>query len=357
MNGLLSSLYPALRRVLFRLPPERAHQLGLKSLDCLYRAPGQKCWFPNAQPAVGKDAAPINLMGLHFPNRVGLAAGLDKNGAHIDALGALGFGFIEVGTVTPRPQSGNPKPRLFRLTEHEALINRFGFNNDGLQVFLENIQRSQWAQSGGILGLNIGKNADTPIDKAVDDYLIGLRGVYPHADYITVNISSPNTKDLRALQEDQALQALLLRLHEARLELAEQHQKTVPLTVKIAPDLSQEQIDHIANIALESSFDGIIATNTTLERGAVLGHRHADEAGGLSGPPVHDLSLQVIERLRQQCGPNFPIIGVGGINSAADAVEKIQAGADAVQIFTGFIYQGPSLVQDCVHALDGLSEQ
>ncbi|HLR28966.1 MAG TPA: dihydroorotate dehydrogenase (quinone), partial [Paenalcaligenes sp.] len=212
-----------------------------------------------------------------------------------------------------------------------------------------------WAQSGGILGLNIGKNADTPIDKAVDDYLIGLRGVYPYADYITVNISSPNTQDLRALQEDQALQALLLRLHEARLELAEQHQKTVPLTVKIAPDLSQEQIDHIASIALESAFDGIIATNTTLERDAVLGHPYAGEAGGLSGPPVHELSLRVIERLRQQCGADFPIIGVGGINSAADAVEKIQAGANAVQLFTGFIYQGPGLVQDCVHALDGLS--
>ncbi|HLS16623.1 MAG TPA: quinone-dependent dihydroorotate dehydrogenase [Paenalcaligenes sp.] len=354
MNGLLTTLYPSLRKVLFRLPPERAHALSLKSLDWLYRAPGNRFWFPRPPSQDTEQSTPVELMGLRFPNRVGLAAGLDKNGAHIDALGALGFGFIEVGTVTPRAQAGNPQPRLFRLPEHESLINRFGFNNDGLQVFLENVQRSQWAQQGGLLGLNIGKNADTPIEKAVNDYLIGLRGVYPHADYITVNISSPNTKDLRALQEDQALKSLLMSLHDARLELSEQHQKSVPLVVKIAPDLSAAQIEHIATIVLESAFDGIIATNTTLERGAVLGHPHAGEAGGLSGPPVHELSLQVIEQLRQQCGPKFPIIGVGGINSAANAVEKIQAGADAVQLFTGFIYQGPRLIHDCVHALDGI---
>src|SRR5690625_4759949 len=213
MNGLLSSLYPALRRVLFRLPPERAHQLGLKGLDCLYRAPGKNCWFPSAQPVVDKDVTPINLMGLHFPNRVGLAAGLDKNGAHIDALGALGFGFIEVGTVTPRPQPGNPQPRLFRLPEHQALINRFGFNNDGLEVFIRNVQRSRWPAQGGILGLNIGKNAQTPMAEAVKDYLLCLDAVYPYADYVSVNISSPNTEDLRSLQEDEALDRKSTRLN------------------------------------------------------------------------------------------------------------------------------------------------
>jgi|SRR5690625_1671451 len=351
MNGLLTTLYPALRSILFRLPPERAHNLGLKGLDWLHRAPGKNYWFPTVAHNAAQQT-PFQLMGLNFPNRVGLAAGLDKNGAYVDALGALGFGFIEVGTVTPRPQAGNPKPRLFRLTEHDSLINRFGFNNDGLEVFLNNVQNSQWAQNGGILGLNIGKNADTPNEKAVDDYLIGLHGVYPYADYITVNISSPNTENLRALQEDQALTTLLKQLHEARLELAEQHQKVVPLVVKIAPDLNNDQIDHIAAIVQESGFDGIIATNTTLERDAVVGHPHANQAGGLSGPPVHSLSLKVIQRLRQQCGPDFPIIGVGGINSAAQAVEKIQAGADLVQLFTGFIYQGPKLIHECAHALD-----
>ena len=354
MNGLLTSLYPALRSILFRLPPERAHHLGLKGLDYLYRAPGKKLWFPTPPAANHEQHAPLNLMGLNFPNRVGLAAGLDKNGAYIDALGALGFGFIEVGTVTPRPQAGNPQPRLFRLPEYQALINRFGFNNDGLSIFLNNVQRSQWAHSGGILGLNIGKNADTPIERATEDYLLGLQAVYPYADYITINISSPNTENLRALQEDQALHSLLTELHQARLALVEHHHKYVPLVVKIAPDLNQDQVDHIAAAVLESAFDGIIATNTTLDRSAVLGHPHAHEAGGLSGPPVHERSLKVIERLRQQCGATFPIIGVGGINTAADAVEKIQAGADAIQIFTGFIYQGPQLIQDCIHALDGL---
>lgn len=340
---MLSKIYPALRGLLFQLPAEQAHHLSLTALDILQRLPGKSCLFSPPQ------STPLTLMGLNFPNRVGLAAGLDKNGAHIDALGALGFGFIEVGTVTPRAQAGNPKPRLFRLLEHQALINRFGFNNEGLEVFIRNVQRSQWPKQGGILGLNIGKNAQTPIDEAVNDYLLGLDAVYPYADYVSVNISSPNTQDLRSLQEDKALAELLSRLHLRRLELAEQHQYT-PLVVKIAPDLSPEQVDHIAQLVADNHFDGVIATNTTLERGAVQGHHHANEAGGLSGPPVHQLSLRVIERLRNQLGPDFPIIGVGGINSAQEALEKIQAGAQAIQLFTGLIYQGPTLVHECIRA-------
>lgn len=346
---MLSKFYPALRSTLFRLPAEQAHHFSLRALDVLQRMPGHRCLF-----APPKGTA-LQLMGLNFPNRIGLAAGLDKNGAHIDALGALGFGFIEVGTVTPRPQPGNPQPRLFRLPEHQALINRFGFNNDGLEVFIHNVQRSRWPAQGGILGLNIGKNAQTPMAEAVKDYLLGLDAVYPYADYVSVNISSPNTEDLRSLQEDEALAELLSSLHQRRLELAEQHQYT-PLVVKIAPDLSRAQIDHIAALVAEHHFDGIIATNTTLERSAVQGHRHAHEAGGLSGPPVHQLSLQVIERLRHQLGPDFPIIGVGGINSAQDAVEKIQAGAQAVQLFTGLIYQGPALVHECIRATAALQK-
>lgn len=340
---MLSRLYPALRSILFQLPAESAHHFSLSTLDLLERLPGRRCLL--APP----KGSPITLMGLNFPNRIGLAAGLDKNGAHIDALAALGFGFIEVGTVTPLPQAGNPKPRLFRLPEHQALINRFGFNNDGLQVFIRNVQRSQWPKQGGILGLNIGKNAQTPMDRAIDDYLLGLDAVYPYADYVSINISSPNTEDLRSLQQDQALAELLSRLHHRRLQLAEQDQYK-PLVVKIAPDLEPVQIDHIAAVVAENHFDGIIATNTTLERQAVAGHRHAEQAGGLSGPPVHQLSLRVIARLRAQLGPDFPIIGVGGINSAQDAVEKIEAGAQAVQLFTGLIYQGPALVSECIRA-------
>src|SRR5690625_3125721 len=359
MTALLTTCYPALRPLLFCLPPEQAHDLSLRALDLMHSLPGKGLLFPAPTTTVAgatTTAAPlqqaVNLMGLELPNRVGLAAGLDKNGAHIDALGALGFGFVEVGTVTPRPQAGNPKPRLFRLPEHRALINRFGFNNDGLEVFVRNVQRSQWRQQGGILGLNIGKNADTPLENAAQDYLTGLTTVYPHADYITVNISSPNTKDLRALQEDQALSTFLAALHNKRLELAAQYQRQVPLVVKIAPDLDATQIDHIAAMVRESQFNGIIATNTTLERGSIKGHRHADQAGGLSGPPVHALSLKVIERLRAQCVPDFPIIGVGGVDKGQDAADKIRAGADAVQIFTGLIYQARALISDSIRAIE-----
>jgi len=341
----VSNFYPFAREALFRLPPETAHEFSLKSLNALYRLPVHRCFFP------GPIQAPISLMGLRFPNRVGLAAGLDKNGAYIDPLGALGFGFVEVGTVTPLPQPGNPKPRLFRLPEHRALINRFGFNNAGMDTFIRNIQRSQWQKKGGILGLNIGKNAQTPMQNATEDYLIGLRAVYPYADYVSVNVSSPNTENLRELQQEKALDSLLNALHKERLALKAKHQRYVPLVVKIAPDLSQAQIDHIATMIQSNQFNGVIATNTTVKRAAVQNHRYANEKGGLSGPPVHTLSLKVIERLRQQLGDEFPIIGVGGIEKGQDALEKIQAGANAVQLFTGLIYRGPSLIAECVHRL------
>jgi dihydroorotate dehydrogenase len=262
-------------------------------------------------------------------------------------MGNLGFGFIEVGTVTPRAQPGNPKPRMFRLPESEALINRLGFNNQGLDAFLANVQRSTWRSRGGIIGLNIGKNADTPIEQAADDYLIGLSGVYPHADYITVNISSPNTKNLRALQGEHELDQLLSQLAIRRLALAEQHQKRVPLAVKIAPDLTEEQLDIIAEVLPRHGIDGVIATNTTLAREAVQGQKYADEAGGLSGAPLHARSLQVITRLRAKLGAEFAIIGVGGIMSGQHAAEKMAAGANAVQLYTGLIYRGPSLVAEC----------
>ncbi|CAK7003794.1 MAG: Dihydroorotate dehydrogenase (quinone) [Kerstersia gyiorum] len=344
--SLLSTLYPLTRRALFSLDAETAHELTLRNLARL-----QRCQLTRPlleQRCAGK---PVELMGLTLRNGVGLAAGLDKNGACIDALGALGFGFVEVGTVTPRPQPGNPKPRMFRLPQGQALINRMGFNNEGLDVFLQNVQRSTWRQHGGILGLNIGKNADTPVERAVDDYLLGLEGVYPHADYVTVNISSPNTKNLRSLQSGDALDALLAALQEKRQALADRHGRNVPLAVKIAPDLSTEEVDAIAETLLRHRVDGVIATNTTLSRSAVEGLPHAQEAGGLSGPPVHELSLEVIRRLHARLAGGCAIIGVGGIDSGKRAQEKIAAGAQAVQIYTGMIYRGPGLVQECVQAL------
>lgn len=343
--SLLFSAYPLARPLLFSLDAERAHELTLESLQKAYDCGATRALLRNM------PSHPCTLMGLALRNPVGLAAGLDKNGAHIDALGNLGFGFVEVGTVTPRPQPGNPKPRLFRLPKAQSLINRFGFNNLGLEQFIRNVQRSQWRSQGGILGLNIGKNADTPIEKAVDDYLLGLDGVYPHADYITVNISSPNTKNLRALQGQDELGSLLQALQERREVLAGKHAHRVPMVVKIAPDLTTDQVDVIAELLMRHGIDGVIATNTTLSRDAVQGLPHADEAGGLSGPPVHELSLQVIRRLREQLGPDYPIIGVGGIASGRQAVEKMQAGANAVQLYTGLIYRGPALVGECVRAI------
>ncbi|MCX7262509.1 MAG: quinone-dependent dihydroorotate dehydrogenase [Burkholderiales bacterium] len=345
------NLYPLARAFLFNLDPEAAHDLTLNQL-----AQTQNTFLDRAyrQPWV---ADPIQLAGLHFPNRVGMAAGLDKNARCIDGLGAMGFGFVEVGTVTPLAQPGNDKPRMFRLPEAKALINRLGFNNQGLDAFVSNVKKSRFRSQGRLLGLNIGKNAATPIERATDDYLIGLSGVYEHADYVTVNISSPNTKNLRSLQTDEALGQLLSALNERKMALADQHHKRVPVFLKIAPDLDDDQISVIAASLLKHEMDGVIATNTTLSRDAVKGMQHGDEAGGLSGAPVLAGSNRVIRLLRQHLGAQFPIIGVGGILSGYDAVSKIEAGADVVQIYTGLIYKGPSLVHEVAKALRQLSQR
>ncbi len=341
--------YALTRPFLFGLDPEAAHDLTLGSIARLQNTPAQCLW---AQPRV---TDPVQLLGLKFPNRVGLAAGLDKNGRCIDGLGAMGFGFIEVGTVTPLGQPGNARPRMFRITERQALINRLGFNNEGLASFVANVQRARsFRAGGGVLGLNIGKNAATPIERAVDDYVLALDGVYPHADYVTVNISSPNTQNLRSLQSDQALDALLSALRERRQALAAQHGREVPLFVKIAPDLDEAQVQVIAATLQKNDIDGVIATNTTLAREAVQGLPHAQETGGLSGAPVLAASNRVIGQLRAALGPVFPIIGVGGVMSGADARSKVEAGADLVQIYTGLIYSGPALVREAAQALADL---
>ncbi|MBZ8139845.1 dihydroorotate dehydrogenase (quinone) [Rubrivivax gelatinosus] len=338
--------YGLARRFLFGLDPETAHDLTISGLARLQDSPARCLW------SEARVDDPVTVAGLRFPNRIGLAAGLDKNGRCIDALGAMGFGAIEVGTVTPKPQPGNPKPRMFRLPEAGALINRMGFNNEGLAAFVANVQRARsFRAGGGILGLNIGKNAATPIENAVDDYLIGLDGVYPHADYVAVNISSPNTKNLRALQSDEALDALLGAIAARRDQLAAAQHKRVPVFLKIAPDLDAAQVEVIAATLRRHGLDGVIATNTTIARDAVQGLAHADEAGGLSGRPVFEASNRVIGQLRAALGPGFPIIGVGGVMSAADARDKLDAGADLVQIYTGLIYHGPALVADAARAL------
>jgi len=295
-------------------------------------------------------------MGIRFPNPVGLAAGLDKDGACIDGLAALGFGFIEIGTVTPRAQPGNPKPRMFRLPQANALINRMGFNNGGVDAFVRNVQASRFYQDKqGVLGLNIGKNADTPIERATDDYLTCLEKVYPFADYVTVNISSPNTKNLRQLQQASELGVLLSSLKQSQRSLADRHGRYVPIALKIAPDLDAEQITSIADSLLQHQIDAVIATNTTTTRDAVQGLAHADEAGGLSGGPVLTLSNRVISALRAELSDTIPIIGVGGILSGADAREKMLAGASLVQVYTGLIYRGPALVSECVQALTSVT--
>ncbi|HEY8974198.1 MAG TPA: quinone-dependent dihydroorotate dehydrogenase [Burkholderiaceae bacterium] len=338
--------YALTRPFLFGLDPEHAHEVTLDAIARLQNTPLQCLWGET------RVVDPVTVAGLNFPNRVGLAAGLDKNGRCIDGLGAMGFGFIEVGTVTPKAQPGNPKPRMFRLPEANALINRLGFNNLGLQAFLDNVKRARsFRQSGGILGLNIGKNAATPIENATDDYLIGLAGVYPHADYVTVNISSPNTKNLRALQSDEALDALLGALAERRAALARELGRQVPMFLKIAPDLDEAQVKVIAATLGRHGMDGVIATNTTISRDAVKGLRHAEETGGLSGAPVLQASNDVIRQLRAELGSRFPIIGVGGVMSGADAKSKIDAGADLVQVYTGLIYQGAGLVRDAALAV------
>lgn len=348
--------YALTRPFLFRMDPEKAHDL---TLDALARTQGTPLQCSYASQRVDD---PTTVAGLRFPNRVGLAAGLDKNARCIDGLAAIGFGFVEVGTVTPLAQSGNPKPRMFRLPEARALINRLGFNNQGLEAFVANVKRSNLYQHGQtpsdnkprmLLGLNVGKNALTPIERAADDYLTCLNGVYPFADYVTVNISSPNTKNLRSLQSDDALDALLCALSERREQLAQQQGKRSPIFLKIAPDLETEQIEQIAatlkrygadNTGQANNSWGVIASNTTLSRDAVVGLAHAQEAGGLSGAPLLAASNHVVSQLRKALGNSFPIIGVGGILSAEDALSKIKAGADLVQIYTGLIYQGPNLV-------------
>jgi dihydroorotate dehydrogenase len=336
------AFYTLARPALFALEPEHAHELTLASLDRLAACGALRL-------VAGTPVAdPVTLMGLRFRNRVGLAAGLDKNGAHVDALATIGFGFVEVGTVTPRPQPGNPKPRMFRLASHHALINRMGFNNDGVDAFVANIRRARF---DGVLGLNIGKNADTPIERAIDDYRLCLERVYPHASYVTINVSSPNTRDLRALQGAEALDPMLDRLVEARSRLAAEHRRHVPLVLKIAPDLDLDQIDSIAAALARHGIDGVIATNTTVSRDAVAGARHSREAGGLSGAPLLTMSNRVIRALRERLPPGYPIIGVGGVLGAADARSKIDAGASLVQLYTGLIYRGPSLVGECAGAL------
>ena len=339
--------YSVSRAFLFNMQPEAAHDFTMDML-----AKGQNSPLACAWRQTRVDD-PITLAGLTFPNRVGMAAGLDKNARVIDGLGAMGFGFVEVGTVTPLAQPGNPKPRMFRIPERDALVNRLGFNNDGLDAFIANVEKAQFRKQAQplLLGLNIGKNAATPIEDATSDYLKCLDGVYPHADYITVNISSPNTKNLRALQSDDALDALLGALVARREQLAREHGKHKPVFLKIAPDLSEAQVAVIANSLKAHGMDGVIATNTTISREAVQGLPHADEAGGLSGRPVFDASNAVIRQLRSALGSQFPIIGVGGILSGADAVEKIKAGADVVQIYTGLIYQGPALVPEAAKAI------
>jgi len=334
--------YPLLRPFLFALDPETAHELAFRSLDA-----AAKIGLVGAM-ATKVAASPVTAMGLSFPNRIGLAAGLDKNAAHIDGLAALGFGHLECGTVTPRPQPGNPRPRLFRIPEAEALINRMGFNSAGVERFLANAQRATW---DGILGINIGKNFDTPNHSAVDDYLTCLRAVCRRASYVAVNISSPNTKGLRELQAEDALGQLLAALKSEQAKLADTHGKYTPIALKIAPDLESQALDDIARLLVKHRIDGVIATNTTVSRVAVKGIPHSDEAGGLSGRPLRARASAVIRALAKAVDGALPVIGVGGVLCGADAKEKIDAGATLVQIYTGLIYRGPQIVAECAEAV------
>lgn len=329
------------RQALFLTDPETAHGLALEGLRLGHGVGATSLLCSSI-------SQPVNVMGLEFPNPVGMAAGMDKNGDYIDALGSVGFGFIEVGTVTPRPQPGNPKPRIFRVEKAQAMINRLGFNNKGVDHLVVQVQKRKFK---GVLGINIGKNFDTPNEKAVDDYLIGLEKVYPHADYITINISSPNTKNLRDLQDAEQLDHLLGTLNNRRSELAEEHGKRVPLVVKVAPDLDDVQIPEISDVVVRSQFDGLIATNTTISREEIKGMRHADEQGGLSGAPVKDKSNHVLAAFRSALPSGVALIGTGGITTGEDAAEKMRLGADLVQFYTGFVYKGPDLVTDCLKAI------
>jgi dihydroorotate dehydrogenase len=335
-------LYRMLRNLMFRLDAEKSHHLGLTGLSLMEMSGVSSLLYRKVA------AKPVRVMGLEFPNAVGLAAGLDKNGDYIEAMSALGFGFVEVGTVTPRPQPGNPKPRLFRIPEAEGIINRMGFNNLGVDHLLEQVKA---ADCKSLIGINIGKNFDTPVEKAVDDYLIGLKKVYAHADYITINISSPNTPGLRNLQFGESLDELLSALKQAQAELAQTHGRYVPMAVKVAPDLSAEEVKQLAEAFAKHQIDAVIATNTTMSRDEVSGLKIADEAGGLSGAPVFEKSTEVVRLFRAALPQDLPIIAAGGIMSAEDALAKLDAGAALVQIYSGLIYRGPSLVREVIETI------
>lgn len=332
-----------LTRLLLRLEPERAHETALR----LLRVASLVGLGP--RPKKGVQPSPLECMGLQFPNRIGLAAGLDKNGDYLDALATLGFGFIELGTITPRPQPGNPPPRVFRIPQCQGLINRLGFNNKGVEYLLGCVARSQYR---GVLGINIGKNRDTPIERAVEDYCLCLRQVYAHASYVVVNVSSPNTPRLRSLQQGQALDELLDVLTAQRQELATQHGRRVPLVIKIAPDIEQAALPEFAEKLLSYGIDGLTATNTTVDRSAIAGQPQANEAGGLSGRPLFSRSTAVLQRLREAVGNRMALIGVGGVVCGADAQRKICAGADLIQLYTGLIYRGPRLIGECIDAVE-----
>jgi dihydroorotate dehydrogenase len=334
-------MYTLLRPLLFALDAERAHHLTLDSLNRLQR-------LGLLRGATSASACAQSVMGLHFPNPVGLAAGLDKDARYIDALARLGFGFIEIGTVTPRPQPGNPRPRLFRVTQARAIINRMGFNNGGVDALVDNVRRARYR---GVLGINIGKNFDTPLERAADDYVHCLQKVYAHASYVTVNISSPNTMGLRQLQESQALEHLLASITRARAELSDRHGRRVPLALKIAPDLDAGQIGAIAALLQRHAIDAVIATNTTIARDGVAALPNGKEAGGMSGAPLAAMARAALHALARAMGPGFPIIGVGGIMSGDDARDRVAAGATLVQVYTGLIYRGPALIRECIDAL------
>jgi dihydroorotate dehydrogenase len=334
-------VYALAKPFFFCLDAERAHDLGLAAVETAYRT-GLNSLL-SAKPA----PLPTRVFGVDFPNPVGLAAGLDKNGTHIDALASLGFGFIEIGTTTPRPQSGNPKPRMWRLPEHEAVINRLGFNNDGVDALLRNADRSKFR---GVLGINIGKNKDTPNERAIDDYLFCLERVYARATYVTVNISSPNTQGLRDLQEEETLTRFIGTLREAQERLASKHGRK-PMLLKIAPDLGDAELDGMAAVLLDAGIDGVICTNTTIDHSRVQGAPHAEETGGLSGKPLFDKATSVLRKMTDRIGRKIPVVGVGGILSGADAVAKMDAGASLVQFYTGMIYRGPNLIEECVESI------
>jgi len=335
-------VYSLARPFLFCLDAERAHDLALLSIETAYRT--------GLNPLLAAKPAPLptQVFGLSFANPVGLAAGLDKNGAHIDALAALGFGFIEIGTITPRAQAGNPKPRMWRLPEHRAVINQLGFNNEGVDALVRNVERARYK---GVLGINIGKNKDTPNERATEDYLFCLERVYARASYITVNISSPNTQGLRDLQEEETLRRFVGTLREAQERFAGQHGTRKPMLLKIAPDLSEADLDGIAQVLLTARIDGVICTNTTIDRSAIAGATHAEEAGGLSGKPLFEKATSVLRGMAKRFGAKIPLVGVGGILSGADAAAKMAAGANLVQFYSGMVYRGPELIRECVDAI------